>query len=155
MLRNLTENPFSFFNILPEDWQESLLPQWSFINKTSWVYVLEQNHEICAGGIVFSEVIPEMEEYIKEAEMWFLEDYHYIGYIWVPSNKRNSSYGSQWLKELLDLNKSQKYWLTIEDKSLRYFYEKNGFRYIKTLYLDNAEEEEELFIFDNFKNSLA
>lgn len=48
---------------------------------------------------------------------------------------------------MLQLDVNQNYWLTTEDKSLKSFYEKSGFTFIKTLCFNGVEEE--LFILDN------
>jgi len=147
MLKNITHNPGPFFDILPKDWQDSILPFWNVLKETSKVYVLDQDREICAGGIIFSTLIPEMEGYEAEANYWYSKDYLYIGYVWVPQYKRNKNFGSKWLNHILQLDNKQHYWLTTEDKALRYFYEKMGFSYVKTLCFNHVEEE--LFVFDN------
>lgn len=130
-----------FFDLLPSDWQESINPFWEQVKEAAIVYTLEDQNEILAGGIVFSQMTPEMEAYNDEAKYWFSKKYAYIGYVWVPLEKRNKNYGSLWLKHLLSLNDQQHYWLTTEDQKLRYFYEKTGFNYVKTLRYDGVEED--------------
>jgi hypothetical protein len=130
-----------FFDMLPIDWQESLGPHWKNLKKNATIYSLEHNREICAGGIIFSTVLPEMQGYINEANHWFSKNYLYIGYVWVPPGKRNKNYGSLWLKNIQSLDKKQLYWLTTEDKQLRHFYEKAGFTYLRTLNCNNVEED--------------
>ncbi len=147
VLKNITNNPTLFFEILPEDWQESIIPHWSILKDSTQVFVLEEHQEICAGGIIFSSVFHEMDGYKEEAKHWFSKDYLYLGYIWVPLEKRNNNYGSTWMNNLLHLDRQQKYWLTTEDKSLKYFYKKIGFSYIKTLRFNGVEEE--LFVLDH------
>lgn len=78
LLKNITKNPAQFFNILPKDWQESIIPHWNALKETSRVYILEHEMEICAGGIIFSSIIPEMEGYEEEAEYWFSKNYLYM-----------------------------------------------------------------------------
>lgn len=134
-----------FFDLLPVDWRESIEPYWKILKKNATIFVLEENNEICAGGIIFSTIIPEMEAYQNEAHYWFSKNHLYIGYVWVPVEKRSKSYGTLWLKNLIALDKGQHYWLTTEEKQLRYFYEKNGFTYLKTLSGDDVEEE--LFVY--------
>ena len=138
-------NAAVFFDLLPLNWQESIKPYWVNIKKNATIYILEDNDEICAGGIIFSANIPEMEAYRDEANYWFSKNYLYIGYVWVPVEKRNKNYGTLWLKNLLLLDKKQHYWLTTEDKQLRYFYEKLNFTYLKTL--NSNDVEEELFVY--------
>ena len=130
-----------FFNMLPVDWQESIVPHWENLKENAKIYILEDDNEICAGGIIFSTHVPEMEEYSDEARYWYSKKHLYIGFVWVPLQKRNNNYGTLWFKNLFELDKKQHYWLTIEDKNLRYFYEKLGFTYVKTLHCKDVIEE--------------
>jgi len=143
----ILKNKTAFFDLLPLDWQESILPIWNTCQEQAQILTLEQDHEICAGGIVFYKSIPEMEVYREEADLWFFKNHLYIGYVWVPESKRNNNYGSLWLKELLLRDPNQAYWLTTEDKQLRYFYEKAGFTYVKSISCNGVEEE--LFVYRN------
>jgi hypothetical protein len=144
MQLNIIKNETVFFDILPLDWQESIKPFWENSKENATIYILEHDKELSAGGIVFSTIIPEMEAYKEEATNWFFKNYLYIGYVWVPIEKRNKNYGSLWLKNLLLRDQKQHYWLTTEDKQLRYFYEKAGFTYLKTI--NYSDVEEELFV---------
>lgn len=135
------KNETVFFDILPLDWQEIIVPHWENFKKNAKIYILEDNNEICAGGIIFSSNLPEMEDYSDEAHYWYSKKYLYIGYVWVPIPKRNKNYGTLWFKNLIALDKDQHYWLTIEDNGLRYFYEKIGFTYVKTLQCKDVNEE--------------
>jgi GNAT superfamily N-acetyltransferase len=141
MLLKTLNKESRFFEILPEDWQKSILPYWKSLKKNALIYVLEQNNEIYAGGIVFSTKTPEMDAYKEEADYWFSKNYLYIGYVWVPLEQRNKNYGSLWLKTLLSQHQNQHYWLTTEDKKLKYFYEKLGFKHQKTINYNSAEED--------------
>jgi hypothetical protein len=143
----ILKNKKAFFDLLPLEWQESILPIWNTCEEQAQILTLEQDHEICAGGMVFHKPIPEMEAYREEADFWFFKNYRYIGYVWVPESKRNNNYGSLWLKELLLRDPNQAYWLTTEDKQLRYFYEKAGFTYVKYISCNGVEEE--LFVYRN------
>ncbi|MEZ4857669.1 MAG: GNAT family N-acetyltransferase [Flavobacteriaceae bacterium] len=145
MQLNRLPRPNRFFKILPTDWKESLIPIWNDVKNEAQVYVLEENKELLAGGIVFKAMIPEMETYQTEAMHWFSKNYAYIGYVWVPIEKRHQQYGTRWLEKLFSLNPNQHYWLTTEEKQLRQFYEKSGFRYKKTI--KNEYLEEDLFIY--------
>jgi len=140
------EQSNSFFKILPLDWQDGIVPYWKTSKKTTKIYVLEDNNEILAGGLVFSECPPEMEFFKIEAQEWFEKGYLYIGFLWVPEKFRNQNLGTLWLNALKQLDKNQKYWLTIEEDNLRYFYEKNEFRYCKTI--QNETIKEQLLFFD-------
>lgn len=141
MLKNINHCASRFFEILPDEWQESIIPHWEALKNSAQVYVIENDREILVGGIVFSSIIPEMKAYAKEAHHWFSNDYLYIGYLWVPEKERGKNLGSIWLKELRELDKHQKYWLTIEEEGLSKFYLKNNFKHIKTLAVKDSKEE--------------
>ncbi len=141
LLEDISKNPSVFISLLPSDWEESLALIGKEQTANSKFYILKIDDEICAGGIIFSETLTEMGAYKNEANYWFSKGYLYIGYVWVPLEKRNKNYGSIWLSELLALDTTKSYWLTIEDHSLRYFYEKSGFVYKKSLLLPNGEEQ--------------
>lgn len=146
METSFTSEPFGpeFITLLPADWQESL----SLISANDLakarVYLLKIDGEICAGGLVFPEFLPEMNFYAAEADYWFSQGYLYIGYVWVPLEKRHNNYGSLWLDALKKQDPNQLYWLTIEDLKLRQFYEQAGFVFVKTISL--PEGEEQLFV---------
>ncbi len=131
----------SFFEILPTDWQEGIVPYWENYKNTTKIYVLEENNEILAGGLVFSECPPDMEYFKAGAQKWFENRYLYLGFLWVPQRFRNQNLGTLWLNALKELDKNQKFWLTIEEDNLRYFYEKNNFEYEKTIQNDSNKEQ--------------
>lgn len=133
-----------FFDLLPKEWQESIDSSIHYFKDNATLYLLEENNTLLAGGIVFSKHLPEMDAYREEANYWFSNDYLYIGYVWVPFEKRNNNYGSLWFTYLFKKDPTQHYWLTTEETSLRYFYEKMGFTFLKTL--RNGDVQEELFI---------
>ncbi len=139
----------SFFEILPKDWQEGIVPFWENYKKTTKIYVLEDNKEILAGGLVFSECPPDMDFFKLEAQEWLEKGYLYLGFLWVPKKFRNKSLGTLWLNTLKKLDENQKYWLTIEEDNLRYFYEKNNFEYEKTI--QNDSNTEQLLFFEGQK----
>jgi hypothetical protein len=56
----LNNNPDLFFNILPDDWRESIQPVWKNYISTSEIMVVILNKEIIAGGIIFSSVSPDI-----------------------------------------------------------------------------------------------
>ena len=139
----LTDSPNLFFNILPKDWRNILIPNWVLHKNTASIYVLKEKTTIIGGGIVFSEKLLEMTPFEEEFCHLFNEGYLYLGYIWVAENKRNQQLASTWLTYLKQLNPAQKYWLTIEEESLKYFYEKNGFKLVAE---SNDENKEWIFI---------
>ena len=56
----LKGNPNQFFDILPQEWKNIIIPNWVFYKKTATIYVIKENNEIICGGIVFSEKLIEM-----------------------------------------------------------------------------------------------
>ena len=75
----LTDSPNSFFNILPEDWQNIIINNWVLYKNTASIYVLKENATIVAGGIVFSEKLPEMTPFEEEFCYLFDKGYLYLG----------------------------------------------------------------------------
>ena len=140
---NATNNPELFFNILPEDWQDLIVPYWESYKEAAKIYVLKENEEVVAGGLVFSKSLPDMSDFERSLQYLFSEGYLYLGFIWVPLHKRNRNLASQWLTLLKKQDPTQKYWLTIEEEWLKHFYEKNGFKLIKES--DDATNKEWLF----------
>ncbi|MBU3822664.1 GNAT family N-acetyltransferase [Flavobacteriaceae bacterium XHP0103] len=122
-----------FFNILPLDWQETILPVWNNYKDTTKCYLLLDNEKPIAGGLVFYECPPDMLYAKEEAKVWFSKGYLYLGFVYVLQERRGQNLGSLWLSKLKDKFPQQKYWLTIEDLDLHSFYVKNGFKKIKEL----------------------
>ncbi len=142
---NTTDNPEQFFNILPEDWQVLIVPYWESYKDAAKIYVLKENKEVVAGGLVFSKSLPDMSDFERSVQYLFSEGYLYIGFIWVPLHKRNRNLASQWLTLLKNQDPTQKYWLTIEEAWLKHFYEKNGFVLVEES--TDAENKEWLFTY--------
>ncbi|NEW80395.1 MAG: hypothetical protein GZ086_13435 [Gelidibacter sp.] len=140
-----TNNPEQFFNMLPEDWQDLIVPYWKSYKEVAKIYILKEDDEVVAGGLVFSKSLPDMSDFERLLQYLFSEGYLYIGFIWVPLDKRNQQLASQWLTLLKNQDPNQKYWLTIEEAWLKYFYEKNGFKLIEES--DDASEKEWLFTY--------
>ena len=136
----------TFFNMLPVDWQESILPFWDTYKNTTQCYVLQENDELIAGGLVFSECPPDMLYAKEEADTWFKKGYLYLGFIYVSEAKRGQNLGSMWLSHIKNINPLQKYWLVIEDLGLHNFYIKNGFK--KEKILNNKGQEEVIYCFE-------
>ena len=136
----------SFFNILPKDWQEGIVPFWEDYKETTEGYVLIDNNKIIAGGLVFSTCPPDMLYDKDEAEKWINKGYLYVGFIFVIEERRQQNLGSIRLDNLKTTYPNQKFWLTNEDLKLDSFYDKNGFKRIKII--NNNGLEEVLYTFD-------
>lgn len=139
--KDITERATDFFDILPPDWQDVIVPVWDLYRNLAQVYVLEDHGRICAGGIIFFGMPPDMDHFRDECQHWLAKGYHYIGFVWVPENQRKKNYGSEWLWSLVHTNPQQGFWLTTEEKALKAFYTQNNFRYIKTLRHMDLEEQ--------------
>lgn len=140
MTFKITEDCASFFNILPQVWQDSIVPFWKDYKETTKCYLLFDGNEIVAGGLVFSKCSIDMLYCENEANKWFVNGYLYIGFIYVIEARRQQNLGSIWLDSLKKVHPNQKYWLTIEDSKLDAFYVKNGFKRVKSLFHDGVEE---------------
>jgi GNAT superfamily N-acetyltransferase len=130
----------SYFHILPLDWQETIVPFWKDLKTSTKAYVLLDDNQIIAGGLVFSQCPPDMLYARDEAEAWLNKGYLYVGFIYVIEEKRHQNLGSIWLDNLKKMFPKQKYWLTIEDLKLDTFYTKNGFKKVKSLNNHGIEE---------------
>lgn len=137
----LKGNPNQFFDILPTEWKNIIVPNWIFYKKTATIYVIKDNSEIICGGIVFAEILKEMTSFEISYQNLFTDGFLYLGYIWVAENRRNQQLASKWLTFLKELNPQQKYWLTIEEEQLNYFYKKNGFKLFAESNDDTAIKE--------------
>ena len=147
MIFEKTERIDDFFNILPLDWQEAIIPFWDNLKSTTNCYILEENNQIIAGGLVFSTCPPDMKYAEKEANFWLNNGYLYLGFIYVIEEKRGQNLGSIWLDNLKKIHTNQKFWLTIEDLNLHGFYIKNDFK--KATPLFNKGVEEVIYVFEN------
>lgn len=139
-LVELKQSSKSFFQLLPEDWQETIVPYWDNYRDSAKIYTLTSENKILGGGIVFSSVSPDTEVYYFEAQNMLNQGYLYLGFLWVNKDFREKGFGSLWLKELLKKNPGQKYWLSIEDFGLSSFYIKNGFKILKQLDVNGSAE---------------
>ncbi|NCO63654.1 MAG: GNAT family N-acetyltransferase [Flavobacteriales bacterium] len=146
MTFKLCDDCQTFFKVLPLDWQEIILPFWDHLKATTKGYVLVDNNQIIAGGLVFTECPPDMMYAKDEADTWMHNGYLYVGFIYVIEERRHQNLGSVWLQNLKKTHPKQNYWLTIEDLKLDVFYTKNGFKRIKSLH--NQGVEEVLYIFN-------
>ncbi|MFZ2432677.1 MAG: hypothetical protein WAW57_16170, partial [Lutibacter sp.] len=70
---NATDNPEQFFNMLPEDWQALIVPYWESYKEVAKIYVLKENEEVVAGGLVFSKSLPDMSDFERAQQHLFSE----------------------------------------------------------------------------------
>lgn len=124
---DISSDPERFFDLLPPDWREGIEPYWPSYKDHTRVLILEDEDEVVAGGLVFSDVSPDTICYGTLAKQWFDRGYLYLGFIWVKQQCRGKGLGSLWLKELQQHYPGQKYWLAIEEEHLKNFYQKNGY----------------------------
>lgn len=129
-----------FFNILPEDWQEAIVPNWNHYQNDAKIYVFKDANKIVAGGIVFSTCPPDMKSHSKEAQKWFNNGFLYIGFLYVVESHRNKKLGSQWIDALKKSMPDQSFWLVIEDEGLGTFYEKHQFKMEKIIQSGDTTE---------------
>ncbi|TYP98723.1 acetyltransferase (GNAT) family protein [Tenacibaculum adriaticum] len=134
-IKELTDSK-KYFNILSEEWKELITPVWQQHASSSNIYGLFLNNELIGGGILFSKMPPFATQFEKDNATLFEKGYLYLGYVWVRENHRNKGYASNFLTLLKNEHPNQKYWLTIEEENLRYFYEQNGF----TVYAESENE---------------
>jgi|SRR5690606_10637332 len=139
-LVELKQSPKSFFQLLPEDWKDVIVPYWDNYRGSAKIYTLTSENKILGGGIVFSSVSPDTEIYYFEAQNMLNQGYLYLGFLWVNEKYRSKGLGSKWLIELFKKNPLQKYWLSIEDFGLSSFYIKNGFKILKQLDVNGSTE---------------
>ncbi|MCO6477648.1 MAG: GNAT family N-acetyltransferase [Phaeodactylibacter sp.] len=138
--KETTSAPERFFSILPPDWREGIAPYWPDYAKSARIFTLETERETLGGGILFSTPAPDILAYGAEAQRWFDAGFLYIGYLWIAEAHRGRQLGSLWLQKLRERFPRQKFWLSIDDYSLRAFYERNGFRLVKAVELETGTE---------------
>jgi GNAT superfamily N-acetyltransferase len=140
-LKNYTAKAHLFFDMMPVEWQETIMPFWEGLMSTTQLYVLVEQDAIVAGGLVFTKCPPDLMYYEKEAKTWFKKGYLYLGFIFVDESQRNRNLGSFWLDHIKDLFQTNGFWLAIEDENLHKFYDKNGFKRVATITNKDSEEE--------------
>ncbi len=138
-LRETTHVPERFFSILPEDWQDSIVPYWMQYQHTARVYTIESGNEVLCGGIIFTTNPPETP-YVADAIDLFQKGYLYIGFLWVSEKHRGRKLGHEWIAQIRNLYPEQNFWLAIDEYWLRTFYERVGFRVIKEVEVENGME---------------
>ena len=118
-----------FFDFLPLEWQQELLPQWPALLKSANVYGLFRDNaqeNLITMGIVFSQDLPQLTPYEKTIKN-LLSGYSYIGYVYTLPEFRGKGYASQWFSGLKTHYPKHNFWLTIEEPALADFYQKNNF----------------------------
>lgn len=145
-LKEVSEQPGLFFNLLPDDWREEIEPVWNNYHQSARIFNLVSDKKHLGGGIVFSTVSPDMMFASDVAEEWFAKGYLYLGYIYIVKKKRGEGFGSQWLRLIIQSMPGQKFWLTIEDFNLMYFYIQNGF--VLTGELNHGKQNEWVMVFN-------
>ncbi|MBO3098132.1 GNAT family N-acetyltransferase [Gelidibacter pelagius] len=138
--RELKNDPQQFFQILPEDWQDEIVPFWDTYKTDSKIYIIEDDTGIVGGGIVFYKSPPNFEYFETDAKAWFDKGYGYLGFIWISEPYRNKSLGSFWLNQLKSENPQQRYFLLTEEEHLHHFYLKNGFVCSRSLHNEDHLE---------------
>lgn len=144
IFRELKNNPQQFFEMLPQDWQDEIVPFWDDFKNDAKIYTIEDHSAIIGGGIVFYKSPPNFEYFETEAKTLFDAGYLYLGFIWIAENQRNKNLGSIWLSQLKALHPNQKYFLLTEEAHLQHFYEKNNFSQIKSV--QNQDHQEWLYL---------
>ena len=145
--KNYTSKANLFFDTLPNDWQEVIVPFWNELKSSTQIFVLIEDRKIVAGGLVFSKCPPDMMYYEKQAINWFKKGYLYLGFIFVDESKRNRNLGSLWLNKVKELFPNNGFWLAIEDERLRKFYIRNGFKKVATVKVEDSNEES-IYVFN-------
>ncbi|WP_053975684.1 GNAT family N-acetyltransferase [Mangrovimonas xylaniphaga] len=130
-----------FFEKLPEDWQEAIVPFWETIKETTTLYVIKNNNEIMVGGLVFKQCPPDLLYYKEGAENWFSNGYLYLGFIYTIEAFRGQKLGSDWLRLVRENYPQNGFWLAIEDETLHSFYRTNGFEKSKSITTSYGETE--------------
>ena len=138
--RELKNDPQQFFEMLPQDWQDEIVPFWDDYKAVAKIYILENHLAIIGGGIVFYTSPPHFEYFETEAKTLFDDGYWYLGFIWIAESQRNKNLGSVWLNQLKAQNPNQKYFLLTEEDYLQHFYEKNDFHRVKQVKNQNQLE---------------
>ena len=150
-LKNYTSKAHLFFDTLPNDWQEVIVPYWKGLKGSTQIYVLTEDREIVAGGLVFSKCPPDMMYYEREAQKLFEKGYLYLGFIFVDETKRNRSLGSLWLEMIKQKYPKNGFWLAIEDENLHKFYIRNGFEKVATVNREDLSQES-IYVFNRCVN---
>ena len=139
-LVELKSNQQQFFEILPKDWQDAIVPYWDDYKSTAKIFVFIEESKVVAGGILFYSMPPDLIWNKKNLQPWFDKGYAYIGFLFVAEDKRHQKLGSLWIESVKSLMPNQKFWLVIEEENLSKFYEKHHFVKVQTLQTPNGQE---------------
>ena len=139
-----TLNPTAqFFDFLPIDWQNELLPQWNELSETAEVYGLYKDDSLdnlTTMGIIFKTQLPRLTPFEKAIQN-ALSSYLYIGYVYTMPQFRGKGNASLWFDALKLQFPKVNFWLTIEEPELAEFYIKNDFKLFKGTRLDETDGE--------------
>ena len=133
LLVDTTENPEMFFDLLPPDWREGIEPSWLEYRQSAHILALLAGEEVLGGGIVFATVSPDALSYRELAQSWFDRGFLYIGFLYFSEKHRGRGLGSRWITLLRQAFPGRKFWLTIDDRNLAPFYERNGFDLVRQI----------------------
>ena len=139
-LVELKSNQQQFFEILPVDWQDAIVPYWDDYKSTAKIFVFIEASKVVAGGILFYSMPPDLIWNKKNLQPWFDKGYAYIGFLFVAEDKRHQKLGSLWIESIKLLMPNQKFWLVIEEEGLGKFYEKHHFTKEQTIVNKNNTE---------------
>ncbi|MBT30055.1 MAG: hypothetical protein CMO01_10385 [Thalassobius sp.] len=140
----LESNSNLFFDILPDEWSNDIVPVWSQYEKSSSIYVVKLKGKIIGGGILFNTPAPDTKHYnalaISKLNTWFDKGYKYIAYFLIQDQYRGMGIGLKWLMEIIALQLNQGLFLTVDEQSLINFYEKVGFKLQEEIRLKDCKE---------------
>ena len=140
IFKETTSNPNLFFDFLPLDWKDEIVPFWPDYQNSARIFILENDEGVLGGGIVFSTVSPDTIAFRDEAQQWYDAGYLYIAFLFISEKHRGQQLGSRWLQHIFQHFPNQPFWLSIEDTGLLGFYEKNGFVKMKEVQGKYGEE---------------
>lgn len=140
ILTDYTEQADQFFQILPKDWQDQIVPYWNTYKQQTRVYVWLEDGQLIGGGLVFDNLSPDMEIHRSLLQKYLQPHIKYLGFIWINDSYRSQGLGKKWLQEIFAQYPKNGFWLSIEDENLKYFYGKLGFSVVEKLTHSDNEE---------------
>lgn len=143
--------PDQFLAAMPEEWRADFRLYLESCADRMELFVITDNGQIIAGGIVMNGLPPEMKRFEKDIKHYIEKGYLYIGFLFVATEYRKQNIGSTWLRHITEAFDTQGFWLTVEDVGLIEFYEKNGFGWKGTLTQDQLSEE--LLVFEPYNGA--
>lgn len=129
-----------FFKILPRDWQENIVPYWNHYAHQTKIYVYLEEEKLIGGGLVFDQLSPDMEIHRDKFAGFLKKKMKYLGFIWIIESHRSLGLGKKWLQDIIALYPETGLWLSIEEESLKFFYQKMGFNVVEKLTSSNDQE---------------